>query len=281
VIGDISPFGSKTPLIKSELLKTWLIHEDEQLLVFNKPGWVVCHPSKNGPWSSLVGAVRKYYGCDKMHLIARLDRETSGLTLICRDKLRASALQQAFQNRQATKRYIAFLEGELTGVTEVSKALELDPDSPVHIKQRVAPAGGGDKAQTTFIPLAHGGGYTLCEVHPHTGRKHQIRAHAQWLGHPVVADKLYGHDETLYLEFTEGGLTPRLLETLPMPRQALHAWRLEIDEPGIDLKFEAPLHADMLQFMREVMGIESIPEAPAVEPPQRRRRREKTDTQTL
>lgn len=273
MIGDISPFGSKSPLIKSDLLKTWLIHEDEQLLVYNKPGWVVCHPSKNGPWSSLVGAVREFYGADKMHLIARLDRETSGLVLICRDKLRASALQQAFQNRQAAKRYIAFMEGELEGVQEVSKALEQDPTSAVHVKQRVAPDGGGDKAQTTFIPLAHGGGYTLCEVHPHTGRKHQIRAHAQWLGHPIVADKIYGHDETLYLEFAENGLTPRLIETLAMPRQALHAWRLDIDEPGINLKFEAALPEDMLLFMHEVMGIDSIPEQPLASATQRRRRR--------
>lgn len=241
--------------------------------MYNKPGWVVCHPSKNGPWSSLVGAAREFYGCDKMHLIARLDRETSGLVLICRDKLRASALQQAFQNRQATKRYIAILEGDLEGVTEVSKALEPDPTSAVGVKQRVCPAGGGDKAQTTFIPLAHANGYTLCEVHPHTGRKHQIRVHAQWLGHPIVGDKLYGHDETLYLEFTKDGLTPRLLETLAMPRQALHAWRLEIDEPGIDLKFEAPLPEDMLLFMKEAMGLDHIPEEPAPSQTARRRRR--------
>jgi 23S rRNA pseudouridine1911/1915/1917 synthase len=273
VIGDISPFGSKTPLIKSELLQSWLLFDDQQLLVFNKPGWVVCHPSKNGPWSSLVGAAREFYGCDKMHLIARLDRETSGLVLLCRDKLRASALQQAFQNRQATKRYIACLEGELKGVQEVSKALELDPTSAVHVKQRVAPDGGGEKATTTFIPLAYGGGYTLCEVRPHTGRKHQIRAHAQWLGHPVVADKVYGHDETLYLEFAEKGLTQRLLDTLPMPRQALHAWKLEIVTPDINLKFEAPLPEDMLLFMRQVMGIDCIPDQPAASGEERRRRR--------
>jgi 23S rRNA pseudouridine1911/1915/1917 synthase len=277
VIGDISPFGSKTPLIKSELLKTWLIFEDENLLVFNKPGWVVCHPSKNGPWSSLVGAVREYYGCDKLHLIARLDRETSGLTLICRDKLRASVLQQAFQNRMTKKVYLAFLEGQLKEVTEVSKALEPDADSAVGIKQRVTVSGGGEKAQTTFLPLAYGGGYTLCEVHPHTGRKHQIRAHALWLGHPVVADKLYGGDETLYLEFTEGGLTPRLMEKLAMPRQALHAWKLEIDVPGIDLKFEAPLPEDMLLFMREVMKIDKIPDHPVESEKPRRRRREKPE----
>jgi len=274
VIGDISQYGCKTPLIKSELLKNWLIFEDQNLLVFNKPGWIVCHPSKNGPWSSLVGAAREYYGCDKMHLIARLDRETSGLTLLCRDKLRASVLQQAFQNRLTKKIYIAFLEGELREVSEVSKALEPDADSAVGVKQRVTVSGGGEKAQTTFLPLAYGGGCTLCEVHPHTGRKHQIRAHAQWLGHPIVADKLYGGDETLYLEFTEKGLSPRLMEKLAMPRQALHAWKLEIDEPGIDLKFEAPMHEDMLLFMREIMNIENIPDRVVESEKPHRRRRE-------
>ena len=276
MIGDISPFGSKSPLIKPEELVTWLIHEDEQLLVYNKPGWVVCHPSKNGPWSSLVGAAREYYGCDKMHLVARLDRETSGLTLICRDKLRASALQQAFQHRQAEKTYIAFMEGELEEVCEVSRALEVDPDSAVHVKQRVSVGGGGDKAQTTFIPLAHGGGFTLCEVHPHTGRKHQIRAHALWMSHPIVADKIYGHDETLYLEFAQSGITPRLMDALAMPRQALHAWKLNITTPDISLSFEAPLPEDMLLFMREVMGLDSIPDKPLPAPQRRRRRRTET-----
>jgi len=277
VIGDISPFGSKSPLIKPEELNSWLIHEDEQLLVYNKPGWVVCHPSKNGPWSSLVGAVREYYGADKMHLIARLDRETSGITLLCKDKLRASKLQQAFQNRNANKTYIAFLEGEMQGVQEVSRALEEDLESEVHVKQRVVMDGSGYKAQTTFIPLAHGGGYTLCEVHPHTGRKHQIRAHALWLGHPIVADKIYGHDETLYLEFAQSGLTPRLMEALAMPRQALHAWKLEISAPDVELSFEAPLPADMLLFMKEAMGMDSIP-SEAIPAPQRRRRR-RTETE--
>ncbi|MBN1403084.1 MAG: RNA pseudouridine synthase [Opitutales bacterium] len=273
MIGDISPFGSKSPLIKPEQLRSWLIFEDEHLLVFNKPGWVVCHPSKNGPWSSLVGAVREAYNADKMHLIARLDRETSGLVLICRDKLRASALQQAFQNRNTQKTYIAFLEGELAEAQEVSRALTADDESDVHVKQQVATDGSGYKAQTTFIPLAHGGGYTLCEVHPHTGRKHQIRAHAQWMGHPIVADKIYGHDDSLYLEFAQSGLTERLLATLPMPRQALHAWKLHIHTEEIDLSFEAPLPEDMLLFMKEAMGLDEIPSRPLPAPQRRRRRR--------
>ena len=276
MIGDITPFGTKTPLIKSELLEKWRIFDDGDLMVFNKPGWVVCHPSKNGPWSSLVGAVREYTQSDKMHLIARLDRETSGLTLLCRDKRRASVLQQAFQKRQTTKRYIAILEGAMTEVTEVSRALEPDASSAVGVKMRVAADGGGEKAQTTFLPLVVAGGCTLCEVRPHTGRKHQIRAHALYLGHPVVADKLYGGDETLYLEFAESGLTPRLMETLPLPRQALHAWRLEIHEEGLDLEFEAPLHEDMLLFMKERMGLDGIPTGKPALSAERQRRRRRT-----
>lgn len=209
-----------------------------------------------------------------MHLIARLDRETSGLVLLCRDKKRASQIQQAFQKRQSAKTYLAIMEGTLEETVEVSKALEEDADSEVHVKQRVTVDGGGSKAQTTFIPLTSAGGYTLCEVHPHTGRKHQIRAHAQWLGHPIAGDKIYGHDETLYLEFAKSGITPRLMDALAMPRQALHAWKLAIHEPGIDLEFEAPLHEDMLLFMREAMGLDHIPDRNPSQTPRRRRRRQ-------
>ena len=271
--GDISRYGSEAPLIKPEEFPSWILSEDADLVVVNKPGWVVCHPSKNGPWSSLVGAAREHYQTERLHLVARLDRETSGLVLLARHRKAASILQQAFENRMTTKTYLAILEGELRERHEVSRALEGDPTSAVAVKQRVSTDGTGVKAQTTFVPLAYGGGRTLCKVRPHSGRKHQIRVHAQWLGHPIAGDKLYGADETLYLEFTREGLTQRLQAALPLPRQALHAWKLELHAPGApQAQFQAPVHEDMTRFMREVMGIDEIPDTATGEPSRRRRR---------
>ncbi|MEC8280148.1 MAG: hypothetical protein VXZ88_06300, partial [Verrucomicrobiota bacterium] len=71
-----NPYGEDAPLVKLADFPSWIVEEDDNLLIINKPGWLVCHPSKNGPMSSLVGVVREYTGVVKLHLVARLDRET-------------------------------------------------------------------------------------------------------------------------------------------------------------------------------------------------------------
>jgi 23S rRNA pseudouridine1911/1915/1917 synthase len=72
-------------------LPNWLIEEDDDYMAFDKPGWLVCHPSKDGPWSSLVGAVKEWKQMDISHLVSRLDRETSGIILIAKHYDAASA----------------------------------------------------------------------------------------------------------------------------------------------------------------------------------------------
>lgn len=248
-------FGPEPPLIEPEVFPQWIIHEDSSVLVLNKPGWVVCHPSKNGPWSSLVGAAREYTGMETLHLVARLDRETSGVVALAKHKAAARQYQMALQKRWVDKRYVALLEGEMTERAEVSRALEPDEDSAIAVKQRVSQTGKGQKAQSTFKPLAAEGGYTLVEVVPHTGRKHQIRVHAQWLGHPVVGDKVYGPDETLYLEFVEHGWTERLAAALPLQRQALHCLELTFDLEDAQHTYKASLPEELLSFCAERMKL--------------------------
>src|SRR5580698_7528119 len=95
-------------------LESWIVHEDEYLLAVDKPGDVVCHPSKHGPWSSLVGAVREHLGLETVHLVFRLDRETSGIVVLAKDPRSASRLQTAMQERRVGKAYLAVLTGELS-----------------------------------------------------------------------------------------------------------------------------------------------------------------------
>lgn len=251
------PVFSETPdLIDPLELESWVVHNDDDFLVIDKPGWVVCHPSKNGPWSSLVGACREWTGIDPLHLVSRLDRETSGIILLAKNKRSSRIAQMALQERCVRKVYIALLEGELAERVEVNQPLAKDLESPVYVKQTVRRSHSAQKARTVFTPLMCKEGYTLACVEPITGRKHQIRAHAQWLEHSVVGDKMYGPDATLYLDFIEQGWTERMSALLPMRRQALHAMGLIFESEEFTQSFFVPLAWDMAQFCEKKMGVD-------------------------
>ena len=250
------PFGAHPLLISSEDLNAWVLSDAGGIVAIDKPGWVVCHPSKHGPTSSLVGAVREYWGWETVHLISRLDRETSGLVLLARDRELASALQKAFMRGAVAKTYHALLCGHLLAPAKVDWPLGEDPHSPVFTKVAAVAFGsaGARPSCTRFEPLAWGAGHTLARITPESGRKHQIRAHARALGWPVAADKIYGPDDRLYLHFIERGFDALLQRFLPLPRQALHCSRLVLRqdaEPLIDIV--APLAEDLRSLALQLL----------------------------
>jgi 23S rRNA pseudouridine1911/1915/1917 synthase len=253
--GPVGPRASVWPrrlaqgpsrMIAPAELASWVIHEDERLIVINKPGDVVCHPSKHGPWSSLVGAVREHLALGTVHLVFRLDRETSGVVVLAKDPRTASCLQTAMQERRVGKVYLTVLTGELPGAVRVDQPLGADISSPVFMKSAVC--ADGQPSATYFEPLHRRGGFTLARVTTETGRKHQIRAHAQWLGHSIVGDKIYGPDARLYLDFIDNGWTPDLERILLLPRQALHCAEIELRTEGFPAVLRAPMPADMADF---------------------------------
>ncbi|HEY3739387.1 MAG TPA: RNA pseudouridine synthase, partial [Bryobacteraceae bacterium] len=211
--------GSGFEITRQELV-SWIVHEDERLLVIDKPAFVLCHPSKNGPWSSLIGACREYTGLATLHMPSRLDRETSGVVVFAKDRELASILQTAIERRRVRKSYRAILKGTLDGPVTVDRPIGFDGTGTVRVRQWVRAEGAS--ATTEFIPVDVRGGYTLADVRPHTGRMHQIRVHAAWMGHPIVGDKIYGPDQQLFLDFIERGWTPELEARLELPRHALH-----------------------------------------------------------
>ena len=128
-------FGETAGLVDPEIFPQWIIFEDENFLVLNKPGWLVCHPSKNGPYSSLVGAAREYLQADTLHLVSRLDRETSGVVVLAKNKRTASKAQKALDGKSDVKKqYLAVLRGHMPGAFTISQPLSDDKKSPVFIK---------------------------------------------------------------------------------------------------------------------------------------------------
>ena len=242
------------PLVELEEFKKWILFEDNDLLVLNKPGWLVCHPSKNGPFSSMVGVAKEYLAMDTIHLASRLDRETSGVVLLAKHRKAASYWQKGIECKSVRRCYLSIVEGELTESKKVSTYLGNDPFSEVYVKQMVTENSRKAKfAETIFTPLFSSNQYTLCSVSTLTGRKHQIRVHAQWMGYPLVGEKLYGRNEKIYLDFCTIGWREEWRDILGMTRQALHG-RALVDSTSLQ-SFIAPLPDDMTCFLELKLGL--------------------------
>ena len=231
-----------------------LLAEGRDYVVVNKPAPLKIHPNapdgKPTLWGELCGLLAyEIANGGQVSIVNRLDRETSGVVVLAKDAAMASRLQTAMMERKAGKGYLAVLTGELTGKVTVDQPLGDDLASPVFIKSAVVT--GGQAAVTHFTPLAVAKGFTAVRVVTETGRKHQIRAHAQWLGHSLVGDKIYGPDARHYIDFITKGWTAEMAEKLLLPRQALHCAEIDLRVVGAPEVFRAELAPDIRTFCQD------------------------------
>ncbi len=230
-----------------------VLHEDADLLVVHKPAGLVCHPTKQGERSSLIGRARLHLGPGaRPHLVNRLDRETSGVTVIAKTPVVAGQLGRIWESRAVQKTYLAIVEGRLDEPHVVIAApLGKDERSAVAIKDCVR--SDGAPARTEVWLDRHfqraGEDFSLVRVAPHTGRKHQIRIHLAHVGHPIVGDKLYGADEHLYLDLVAGRLTDEQRRRLRLPWHALHAAELRFPWHGAEANFRSEPEAWFREFL--------------------------------
>lgn len=225
-----------------------ILYEDEYLLGVNKPGNLPVHPAGVFYHNTLLTLLQERYGM-KLHLLHRLDRETSGVLVLAKDRDVASRMHASFGSVQ--KVYLALVHGVPEEDSfDVDVPIDFDKGSVLEHK-RVAFAGARETARTGFARIVSFGGYSLLKAMPVTGRQHQIRVHLKYAGYPIVGDKLYGTDERFYVEFIKNGPTEELVRQVGFPRSALHSRSILFRHPvsGTMIYLKAPLPADIKHFI--------------------------------
>jgi 23S rRNA pseudouridine1911/1915/1917 synthase len=214
-----------------------VLHEDEAILIVNKPAGLTVHPGAGQRDGTLANALVHRLrdlpalgGSDRPGIVHRLDKDTSGVMVVARTEPAQRALSAAFAERAVEKTYLACVHGapdDDTGVIEA--AIGRSPTSRTRMMVR---RDGGRAALTAWEVERRLPRHTLLRCMPRTGRTHQIRVHLKFRTLPIVGDPLYGHP---------GGPGDALA-----PRLMLHAWRLAFSHPitGEQVAFEAPLPED-------------------------------------
>ncbi len=219
--------------VKPEDIAIEIIYEDDDLAVVNKPQGMTVHMGNGNTEGTLVNAL--LYRLDKLSgingvirpgIVHRIDKDTSGLLVVAKNDKTHLSLSKQIEEKSCKRTYLALLEGNLkTDSGNITTYIGRNPQD--RVKMAVVSADKGKIAITEYRVEKRFDGYTLCRFDLQTGRTHQIRVHAKYLGHPVVGDKVYGIKK----------------QKFKLNGQLLHAFRLTFLHPTTQktMSFEAPL----------------------------------------
>ncbi len=204
---------------RPQVMKLDVVHQDEYLMVINKPAGLVVHPAP-GNWSgTLLNGLLAHdpatVNLPRAGIVHRLDKDTSGLMVVARTRLAMDALVRSIAAREVSRQYVALAHGRWVGAStrQIDKPIGRDPRNRLRMAVVDLVNHQGKPAKTDVELLQNGdkGCLVLCTLH--TGRTHQIRVHMASIGHPLLADEVYGG------------------AAAGIGRQALHACRLAFSHP--------------------------------------------------
>ena len=237
---DITIPPESPSTLEPENIPLNIIYEDSDLLVIDKPAGLAVHPAPGTPAHTLVNAVLSYLpglaaDADSLRpgIVHRLDKDTSGLILVAKNRVAQANLSEQFKSRAVSKAYLVLVKGKLTPEKGI---IEADIGRDPRNRQRMAVVASGREARTDYRVIKYYGNYSLLEIKPETGRTHQIRVHLAAIGFPVVGDTTYGYK------------SPHL------SRQFLHASKIGFRLPstGQYVEFESPLPPDLEKALMEI-----------------------------
>ena len=248
---DLSFPPAPPSVLVPEPIPLTILHEDEDILVLDKPAGLVVHPGAGAETGTLVhalvarvGGLSGIGGPRRPGIVHRLDRGTSGLMVVARTDRAHLSLTAQFREREVSKVYLALVWGrmrESEGV--VDTAIGRDP---VHRRKMSVRAPRGRAAISRYRVVEELPGFSFLEVRPETGRTHQIRVHLQSIGHAVVGDARYGGAAW---RGVQDPLKRNALKSFD--RLALHAWKLSFRHPASEerVAFKSPLPAEIRALM--------------------------------
>lgn len=233
-IPGIAPSEAKPPFPQ-------IIYEDDRVAVINKPAGLLAHPAGGDYAWAVIGLARDQWPNDRVDLVHRLDRETSGCMVLSKDLEANRELKLHFHDRQDTlKEYIALTLGVVPWHRRRLDGRLGAEGGPIRIRQAVRE--DGLHARTDVTVLARGTALSIVHCRLHTGRTHQIRVHLAHEGFPLLGDRIYALTLDEALRGLEEGWDDEHTARLKVDRQALHAWRLTFPHPdGHLLTVEAPV----------------------------------------
>ncbi|GAP02639.1 pseudouridylate synthase, 23S RNA-specific [Fructobacillus pseudoficulneus] len=228
----INPPAVQETALEAENIPLDIVYEDDDLLVVNKPQGMVVHPAPGHFGGTLVNALMYHAPLSTINgefrpgIVHRIDRDTSGLLMVAKNDQAHHALAEELKAHKTQRIYYALVKGNFN-------ENEGTVDAPIgrHPKDRKKQAvvAGGRDAVTHFKVLERFNGYTLLQLALETGRTHQIRVHLAYIGHPVVGDAVYGHQDRIV--------------NIKLPGQLLHAKTLVLTQPTTheELRFDSEL----------------------------------------
>lgn len=230
-----------------------IIHEDESLVVVNKPAGLVVHPGAGVASGTLANALAFHFaqlsdraGKFRPGIVHRLDKDTSGLLVVAKSETAHEDLSEQFRARAVLKSYVALVHGRVEHETgKIDQPIARDPSNRI----RMTVSRSGRSALSLYRVRRRYQRFTLLDVELKTGRTHQIRVHLAWLKHPVVGDEVYGGGRDKTLQDPE--LRPRVRK---LGRQFLHAEQLGFVHPTTrqPMRFSAPLPPELSELLNRL-----------------------------
>jgi 23S rRNA pseudouridine1911/1915/1917 synthase len=247
---DLDPPAAPVTTHTAQAIPLQVIHEDDDILVINKPPGLVVHPGAGNPEGTLLNALLHHAptlsGLARAGIVHRLDKDTSGLLVVAKTERARQSLVLQLQDKSMGREYVALVNGAMiSGGTVDARIGRSRAD-----RRRMAVTGSGKDAVSHYRVLKKYRAHTLVQVTLESGRTHQIRVHMAHLKFPVVGDPMYGGRARV-----PKGASEKLTQLLRgLKRQALHAVKLQLKHPatGKAMQWTASVPEDMSRLMEEL-----------------------------